>query len=211
VARDATATKERLVRAGTRLFAHHGVDRVTIGEIHRAAGQRNASALHYHFGSRDGLLRVILEQHGAVIEAERRDLLAALEGGGRVGDLHALVEILVVPQSRALRSSEGRAFLRILQQIVHRIGIREEHVAATDPVPAILVHVDRCLADVPVALRRERTTVMFHAVAMELGDRARRIDDAAPLALDDETFVGNLIEMSVAALQAPRPTAALAS
>jgi AcrR family transcriptional regulator len=54
-------TKERLLAAGEKLFARDGVHRVTVRELNEVAGQRNASALHYHFGSREGLLRAIVE------------------------------------------------------------------------------------------------------------------------------------------------------
>ena len=52
--RDATATNERLLREAERLFARRGLYQVTVREITEAAGQRNVSALNYHFGSREG-------------------------------------------------------------------------------------------------------------------------------------------------------------
>src|SRR5205085_1882241 len=45
-------TRDKLVDAAARLFAERGIDNVSINEIVRAAGQRNASAVHYHFGNR---------------------------------------------------------------------------------------------------------------------------------------------------------------
>ena len=69
--RDATATRERMVDAATKLFARRGIHSVTTRELNEAAGQRNASALHYHFGSREGLLREILARHQSRIDAAR--------------------------------------------------------------------------------------------------------------------------------------------
>src|ERR687892_231101 len=45
-------TAERLIAAAESLFATHGIDGVSLREINRAAGARNASALQYHFGDR---------------------------------------------------------------------------------------------------------------------------------------------------------------
>ena len=45
---------ERLLREAERLFARRGLYQVKVREIIEAAGQRNVSALNYHFGSREG-------------------------------------------------------------------------------------------------------------------------------------------------------------
>ena len=62
--RDATETRNRLRREAERLFARRGVYEATLREITEAAGQRNVSALNYHFGSREGIVQAILEYHG---------------------------------------------------------------------------------------------------------------------------------------------------
>ena len=49
-------TRRRLVLAAADLFAERGVDGVGSQEILERAGQRNESAIHYHFGSRAGLI-----------------------------------------------------------------------------------------------------------------------------------------------------------
>ncbi|TDC74289.1 TetR family transcriptional regulator, partial [Actinomadura sp. 7K507] len=58
--KDASATRERLQRAGARLFAAHGIDAARTRDIVALAGQGNDSAITYHFGSRTGLLEAIL-------------------------------------------------------------------------------------------------------------------------------------------------------
>jgi AcrR family transcriptional regulator len=72
VPRDSTVTKERILREAGRLFARRGLWQPTVREITAAAGQRNVSALNYHFGSRDGLLAAILEHHGVPTDDARR-------------------------------------------------------------------------------------------------------------------------------------------
>ncbi len=49
---DATATRAKLMAAGERVFAEHGIHGAQLRDIVRAAGQANDSAVHYHFGAR---------------------------------------------------------------------------------------------------------------------------------------------------------------
>ena len=68
--RDSEETRAQLISAGERLFAERGIEVVSMREITRAAGQRNATALQYHFGDRRGLVRAILAKHTSPEEAE---------------------------------------------------------------------------------------------------------------------------------------------
>ena len=60
MARDSAETREKLLRAAEYLFARQGLD-VPIRDIHAPPRQRNASALHYHFGGKRELVLAILE------------------------------------------------------------------------------------------------------------------------------------------------------
>lgn len=53
---DDQSTRERIKRAARRLFALNGVDAVTVRDVIREAGAKNASALNYYFGSKEGLI-----------------------------------------------------------------------------------------------------------------------------------------------------------
>ena len=53
------ATRTRLMRAMERLCAQHGVENVTVRAVVEAAGQKNESALQYHFKNREGLIHAI--------------------------------------------------------------------------------------------------------------------------------------------------------
>ena len=77
VATDTETTRDKLLRAALHLFARQGLD-VPLRDINELAGQRNASALHYHFGGRPELLTAIIDRYRlsdeehAAIEAELR-------------------------------------------------------------------------------------------------------------------------------------------
>jgi AcrR family transcriptional regulator len=76
---DASASSpsaRRLVLAAERLFATHGIDGVSLRQIAVEAGSGNNSAVHYHFGSKHGLIAAIFRHRLPQIISERR-LLAA--------------------------------------------------------------------------------------------------------------------------------------
>src|SRR4051794_21505988 len=87
-------TRAALLRAGEHLFARHGLDQVSVQDINRLAGQRNASAVHYHFGSREGLIEAISEKHQTRVDALRAAALEHFEERDAVSDVRALIAIM---------------------------------------------------------------------------------------------------------------------
>src|SRR5690349_7259062 len=72
-------TKRQLISAAESLFAERGIDGVSLREITVAAGVRNSTALQYHFGTREGLVRAVLKKHFDGIEVHRNALLDEYE------------------------------------------------------------------------------------------------------------------------------------
>jgi AcrR family transcriptional regulator len=64
------------VISAERLFAVHGIDGVSLRQVAAEAGSGNNSAVHYHFGSKQGLIAAIFRHRLPQITRERR-LLAA--------------------------------------------------------------------------------------------------------------------------------------
>src|SRR6266403_5525587 len=75
-------TKNQNKAAAQMLFAQRGVDGVTVQEIVNAAGQRNNAALHYHFGSKEELIRQMVVDGAAVLDRRRRDMLDEMKARG---------------------------------------------------------------------------------------------------------------------------------
>ena len=55
-------SRERLLHVAMRLFAEHGIDGVSLKMISDAAGNRNKSAVCYHFESKLGLVHAVLHR-----------------------------------------------------------------------------------------------------------------------------------------------------
>ena len=68
-------TRDRLIAAAEQLYAAQGIDAVSLREIQRASGVKNAAAMQYHFGDRAGLLTALLDKHSRDIEQRRNALL----------------------------------------------------------------------------------------------------------------------------------------
>lgn len=171
-------TRGRLLRAAERLFARHGVHGVTVRQLNAAAGVRNTSALHYHFGSRDGLVRAIVERHQAVVDAERA---RRLEGLGEDAPVRDLVALVLEPLAAELGSPSGRDYLRIVPQLLDGLG--------TAP-PALRRTMELLEQRLP---RPDRILPMLLASTTLLADRARRDGP-------HDDFVADLVSMATGML-----------
>ena len=117
------ASRTALLDAAERLFAEHGIPGVSDRTIAQAAGQRNHSAVAYHFGGREGLLGALVDRHTWSLEEDRRRYF---DGSTTLlGDVRSLVlpltdalERLPAPTwrarflARALAHQEAGALLR---------------------------------------------------------------------------------------------------
>ncbi len=187
--------KERLIRAAEHLFARGGVHRTQMNEINARAGQRNPSAVHYHFGSREGLLQAIIERHSSVVDAERAGLLDEL---GPEPGLTEIIGAILIPLTAELSSESGRDYLRIVPQSL-------DSPVAPPAMTAAFALAEKALTDLPQPLRGARLSSMFLAASTLLARRAADVDEGRVAGLDDQTFTANLIAMATAMLTAPLP------
>lgn len=73
-----TSTREIILNTAERLFAHQGHDNTSMRQITRTANV-NLSAVNYHFGSKDGLIRAVFRRRLDALSQERLTLLNELE------------------------------------------------------------------------------------------------------------------------------------
>ncbi|XVQ12865.1 TetR family transcriptional regulator [Spirillospora sp. CA-255316] len=198
--KDATATRQRLMKAGARLFATEGVDRARTRDIVELAGQANDSAITYHFGSRRGLLAAILKTGVERMEPARVASLGPL----RTAPLRAVVAAILEPTAAELRTEEGRDFLRIVVQVAGQAGIRGHNLPPLIKDTALAAQLaaleDRCRAFLPETLAQERISVFIAFLTAALADRVERDDSH----LHHDAFVHDLTDMLTAALAANR-------
>ena len=115
---DGDATRRKLVDEAARAFAEHGVYQASLIDITRQAGQKNRGALHYHFGSRTGVLCAVLERHVDFLAQREGELLEKAKHAPD-DDLASVVEAIVRPATELAESGwRGRCFLQILAELV---------------------------------------------------------------------------------------------
>ena len=197
-----TSTRAALIEHGALLFARHGVTGVTARQLHEAVGARNESALHYHFGGRDGLVLEILRQHLDAVEARRARLLAAITAEDRQDDLRALVHALAAPMAEDLDTPLGRAHLRLVAQLSHPSLAFERPFQLTDAPAgfAVVRWLHDALAGLPAPVRTERLAMLRDQLISLFGLRAKLIDDGGDVYTDTRLFVNNLVDALVAGL-----------
>lgn len=194
-----------LIAAAERLFAARGIDGVSLREITREANQRNTTALQYHFGDRDGLVRAIIHKHAENVAVRRS---ALLEVAGPADDLTLRdgATVLVQPLIAKLTSGEGGSeFLQIAAELLHRTDHRlkkgdpawpilRDHLQTLDRWAEAFEHLIPEGAAGPPLHRRFAVIRFAH---IEVGRRAR-----VGRPIDVPLFASQLIDMTTALLGA---------
>jgi AcrR family transcriptional regulator len=110
-------TKSQIKAAAQMLFARHGVDAVTVQQIVSAAGQRNNAALHYHFGSKEELIRQLVVDGAAVLDERRRGMLQELERRGGPTSIREILNVLVMPVIELAEDERWRGYIRFTSML----------------------------------------------------------------------------------------------
>lgn len=98
--------REAILQAAERIFAEEGIY-ASLRKVMAEAGV-NVGAINYHFGTREDLLRAMLERRVSIIVGERLTLLAEAEALNNPADLRDIVVALLTPTFRPDRwNDEG--------------------------------------------------------------------------------------------------------
>lgn len=195
-----TGTKQKILEAAERLFAMRGIDETSVRQILLEAGQRNASAAAYHFGTRDALLRAVLDMRREAINRRRLELMSAISRERRQGDARALAGALVHPLAELIGRRGAEHYIRVTAQAIghpryHRLVRGAEHGSALHDLVALLRARRR---DLPAAVIEQRFGMALRQVFHELAD-FQRLHGAGARTAPTRFFVSNLVD-SIAAL-----------
>lgn len=110
---EATDTREALLDAAESLFAEHGVQAASLRAITQQA-QANLAAVHYHFGSKEALVRAVFSRRVGPLNQERLRQLDECERTG--GGVEEVLSAFIEPLLRVARQTpEGtRHFARLM-------------------------------------------------------------------------------------------------
>src|SRR3954451_2873321 len=113
------STQVRLLDAAETLVGERGVDGVSLRAINTEAGSKVADA-HYHFGSKERLVRAVLDRRMSVLGEERLRQVDALTEGATPPP-RAIAAVFVGPLFDFAATPEGRRYVRFLDAL-HRAG-----------------------------------------------------------------------------------------
>jgi AcrR family transcriptional regulator len=199
-----SGTPSELLDIAERLFAERGVDNVPLTEIVTASGQKNRSALHYHFGSREGVLTAVLNRRLAPINARREAALDALPPAPTVAliiraTMRALVEVVEA-------EPWGADYIAILAQVMFHpklLGRRAVDDALLTGVRRSRRLVCQAAPDLTAKLIRRRLDWLNETVVFALARWVRDTPPEARSKIAGDGLIGQLTAYGAAALTAP--------
>lgn len=201
----AQSTRELLILTAERLFAEHGIDAVSLRQINTEAGQRNLSATHYHFGSKEALIGIIYDFRMERVNLRRLEMLAHIEAEDRQGDIHALVECVVAPIVQEVTSdASGAHYIRFLAQVIGHPQLRLDNLWTSQHaggLARIVGHLRSALPRLPTEISSLRIGLMWEQVIHVLADQDLLRENAGQAS--HSLFVSNLIDVVASGLMAP--------
>ena len=200
--------KQALLDAAAVLMDERGVDNVTVHDISQASGHRNRSAVRYHFGSRDAVIRAVIARSMDPVDSERNALLDHLETTGAPLTPRSVMEVAVGPLARQLRTAEGRRYLRLCAQLISHprfMGDARDALAVNSSTARCVRHLGAAVSHLPPPIAAERGGQIIGFIVRACADQARLMDADPPArpVLPVEAFTVNLVDAVLAILQAP--------
>lgn len=201
----ADQTREQLIRAAESLFIENGLENVSLRAIIREAGQKNESALQYHFSNRDGLILAIQTQRMAQVDARRTTLIDEAIRLDPAPDLRSACALLV--RAPFLLCREDKAFRGYLGVFGQRLIASGRSVTATLAkqesqslyrLRSIFRNATSHLDDQLFAMRFEN---MSSFVLLSMSRRA--LENGSFRGRRAELFFNNLVDLMAVMLAAP--------
>jgi AcrR family transcriptional regulator len=203
-----SASALRLVVAAERLFAQHGIDGVSLRQVAADAGSSNNSAVHYHFGSKHGLIAAIFRYRLPQITSERRLLTSRCDPD----DLRARFEAHFLPVLTMAEATDNR-YVSFVEQIQRMdlavagdlLDLPGDAVRTNDEfrrdLHRLLGHLDEPIRELRI---NEAQLLCLHAAA----DRERAVASGADVESFD-LFANSLFDGMAGFLTAPASDATI--
>jgi len=208
-----TRTREQLILAGERLFAQQGLDNVSLRQINAEAGQRNSSASHYHFGSKESLVTAIYEYRMERLNNRRNAMLAALPPAAGPQPVSTMIGMLVYPMVEEIEGSEGGPWsIRFLAQLLGHptldlVSMWRSQFGAS--IGQVYYGLRTALPEVPDEVFGPRFGLMWVLAVNALADREKLNSEAAGIVNHTlpVLYISNLVDTLAGMISAPASAA----
>lgn len=195
--------RRALLDSAEELFATLGVDGVSNRRIAEHAGNANHSAVNYHFGSREELVRAMLTRYSDDTRRRRAELAALL---GDDPGLRDYVSCLILPFTDQLASmpvpSWRARFIGQLRAVPSMIDIAARTTIEDPHLDALVKRARSCVSDLPDTVITARSWLLGKLVVDACADYETRLE-REQIEPDWTGFARFLIDASAGMLEAP--------
>src|ERR1700722_11278662 len=203
----ATTTVDELLNVAERLFAERGIENVALTQIVAASSQRNRSALHYHFGSRGGVLTAVLNRRLGPITTRREAMLDALPANATALEI---VRATIAPLGLVdVEETWGADYLSLLAQVTYHPRLLGERTVEDENLTGVR-RTRRLLAaaapHLPDALLGQRLKWLIDSVVFAMARWVRDTPAASRTRAAMNALIEQLAAYGTAGLMAPDPS-----
>jgi AcrR family transcriptional regulator len=163
-------TKDRILDAAEKAFAESGYGGTSLRSIIANAAV-NLAAVHYHFGSKEELLKAVIMRRAGPVNVERLAMLDECEraAGSKPAELERVLEAFLVPTFRMARQPGGDRVVRLMgrlyvEDVIPRLVTAEFSEAVSRFVNALR----RAVPDLPPEELRSRIHLAIGAMSQAL-------------------------------------------
>lgn len=141
-------TRDLLISVAERLFAQNGIEAVSMRQIGEVAAMANNSAVQYHFGDKNALMKAVFDRGQNYLRSRRRELLAAAHAAKKLST-RDLLEILLRPVMELVDEKGVHLYAMFLWQL------RRPELVAKPPfrIPYISTSAQECAVLLRASLR----------------------------------------------------------
>ena len=199
------ATQTAIMRSVECLAAENGLENIAIRDILARAGQKNESALQYHFKNLSGLLAAIRRARAQEVAARRQQYLEVLLDKSPKLNLRQICSVMVMPAFDLAKTAPG--FKTYIQAFGHELmGADRERVEAHtralgDSAFETGVLLQKALPHLDRVTYHTRVEHAFRFVSAAMNQHAQQ--PRAFKGKSAEIFVQNLIDALEGLLKAP--------
>lgn len=163
---------------------------VSVKDITHAAGARNPSAVHYHFGNVEALIKEVFAQRYRAIEQERALRFAKVDEADPARRLVALMAAAIAPFMESALDEEGRLYVSFCLQFSSDPRFNLLELVTEYGMPSLIslrAQVADCVPDIPGDILNARLRQAFSVSLVQAADYARQLE--AGLQMTAETAV----------------------
>lgn len=207
------ATKELILDTAESLFSEHGVQGVSLRMLTKEADV-NVASVHYHFGSKEAVVRAAFQRRIRPVNRERLAMLDAIEGAA-AGKAIAVEDVLTALFSPVMRLTEDperhRQFMRLCARLYSEPADYCESVFKEE-FAEVIARFERAFAralpDLAIGEVRQRmhfaVAVMVHTM-LDCG-RTHRWAEGGPSAFDSQEMLDSMVRFVAGGMRTPPGT-----